>query len=169
MVRACAAASPGPWRLRIVGTGGDAALEATLRAAAGELDVELVAGIDWESEAAVAGEVAGFDAGLSPLRDFDGGSFKTVQYLAAGAIPIAEAGGEAEHHVRLAMGEDAAVVEPGDAEAIAVWLRRLADPALRDRLAQRARAGAAQHFSQVVIAAQIDGVLREALASAQPR
>jgi glycosyltransferase involved in cell wall biosynthesis len=164
LVRLVAAvAGDGRWTLRIVGTRGDAELEERLRSAAGKAPLELVAGIDWQDEGAVAREVGRFAVGLSPLRSAEGASFKTVQYLAAGAVPLVEAGGEGERHARLALGSDALVVPPGDTAAVAAALSPLEDERLRASLAERCRAAARRHYSREAVAERIDGLLRGAL------
>jgi glycosyltransferase involved in cell wall biosynthesis len=168
MVRGVGRAGP-PWRLRIVGTRGDRELEAELRAAAAELPIELVSALNWTDEDAVAREVASFAVGLSPFRDSTGASFKTVQYLAAGVVPIVESGGEAERHVRTALGTDAPVAPPGDFRAIASALVRIADDRLRRALAGRCRATARSRYAREVVAARVDDLLREALAAATGR
>lgn len=158
------AASGHPVSLRIVGTRGDSALHAALRQAAAECPVELVPGIRWEDEDTVAAEIARFDIGLAPFRDTEGGSFKTVQYIAANVVPIAEAGGEAERHLRRLIGGDALVVRPGRAEETAERLRLVADREERRRRAAAARAAAEPIYDVGRIAIRLDRVLRDLLA-----
>ena len=162
MVRSVARA-PGPWSLQVVGTKGNTALEQGLREAAPGKSLELVSEIAWEQEDLVAQTVAGFDIGLVPFRNAEGASFKTVQYLAAGAVPLVESGGEGERHVREALGLDAPVVHPGDTDAVAAALARLRDPRVRQELGARGRLAAFQSYSQARAAARIDAILREEL------
>jgi len=162
MARGVAGAGP-PWRLRIVGTLGDDLLEAALSEASRGIDLELVPSIEWESERAVAAEVARFTVGLAPFRDLYGTSFKTVQYLAAGVVPLVEAGGAAEAHARLALGDDAFVVEPGDTAGLAAALRTLDDDRLLSEHGRRARSAAEATYSHELVARQVDSALRRAL------
>jgi glycosyltransferase involved in cell wall biosynthesis len=162
MVSAIAAAG-GNWELKVVGTKGSAPLEQELRDAAGTMPLELIPAIDWEDETAIAAEVATFDVGLAPFRNREGASFKTVQYLAAGAIPLVEGGGEGEHHARAALGDEAPVVPQGSTSALSAALLRLADPLVRSRLSQLAQEQARQLFSRGAISEAIDRVLRRAI------
>jgi glycosyltransferase involved in cell wall biosynthesis len=166
MVAAAGSASD-RWRLRVVGTKGGDDLERRLREAAGSMPIELVSGIDWQNEAKIAREVARYDVGLAPFRDPAGASFKTVQYLAAGAVPLVEAGGEGEHHARAALGPQAVVVRPGSEPDIVAALSRLADPAVRSELSRIGREQAKRLYSREAIAATVDNALRRAL-GAQP-
>ena len=150
-------------QLRIVGTRGDPRLEAALRVASGSGQIELVSSVAWEDERAVADCVGAFDIGLAPFRNEAGGSFKTIQYLAAGAIPIVEVGGEAAHHARLALGEDALVVPPGDTEAMRAALERIATPRARMELGDRARELARPRYGRNAVAARLDRILRSML------
>jgi glycosyltransferase involved in cell wall biosynthesis len=159
---AAAARAPGRRLLRVIGTKGDAELERRLREAAAGASLELHSDIEWEDEDAVAREVAAFDVGLAPLRSAEGASFKTVQYLAAGVVPLVEAGGEAEHHARAALGDDAAVVAPDAPDAVAAQLARLDHDDLRAALGRRCRATARELFSREAAAERLDRVLRDA-------
>jgi glycosyltransferase involved in cell wall biosynthesis len=163
MIVGVASAANG-WTIRVVGTRGDEVLERRLRAAAGTSPLELIASIAWQDEHAIAAEVASFDVGLAPFRDAEGASFKTVQYLAAGVVPLAEAGGEAGRHAQAALGGDAAIVKPGVAEEVAAALARLADDSTRAALASRCRDAAARLYSHEAAARRVDRVLRAALA-----
>lgn len=158
-------AAPLPLRLRIVGTLGDARLERRLAGAAGPHPLELVPALDWQDERAVAREIGTFSVGLAPFRDTHGGSFKTVQYLAAGVVPIVESGGEAEHHALEALGADALVVEPGSAPQLRRALELLGDPDTRSRLAERCRR-AARAYDRGAVAALVDRELRRAVSQA---
>lgn len=160
---AAVAASGGRWALRIVGTKGADALERRLREAAGSTPLELVSAIDWESERAVARQVAEFDVGLAPLRDSKGASFKTIQYLAAGAVPLVEAGGEGEYHARAALGSGAVVVAVGMVAEVSAALARLAQPEERSRLSQLGRERARHLFSRESVSGSVDATLRRAL------
>src|SRR4051812_11998636 len=131
----------------------------------------MVGEIDWTDERVVAAEVGRFDVGLAPLRDPRGASLKSLQYLAAGVVPLVEAGGEAEHHVRDSLGEEAPIVSRGDREGVAAALKTLSDPALRRRLAERGRLAAERLYSRSVVADRLDSILRESLSggdSARP-
>lgn len=152
-----------PWRVRIVGTRGDARLESALRSAAAGRSIELVPHVDWEAESAVAQAVAAFDVGLAPLRTAEGASFKTVQYLAAGVVPIAEAGGEAERHVRLALGQSATIVSVEDPASVGSMLDRLADTGFRAACAERGREAARRHYDRESVADRLDYLLRQAI------
>jgi glycosyltransferase involved in cell wall biosynthesis len=163
LVGACASAPLPGRRLRVVGTKGDESLEAELRRAALDVPIELVAHIDWEDERAVARELAAFDVGLAPFRNREGASFKTVQYLAAGAVPVVEAGGEAEKLVRAALGEDCIVVRPGSDADVALALASLARPERRAELSRTARAAARRLFAIEKTASAVDAILTEAL------
>lgn len=156
MLRAITAAAPDA-RLHVVGTRGDSGLEARLRAAAPRLT--MTAGLAWEDEGAVAAALAGFDIGLAPFRDAEGGSYKTVQYMAAGVVPLVEDGGEGARHARAALGESAPVVAPGDVRAA---LDLLADPARRAALSEAGRA-AARAYDRRAVAARVSDLLRKAL------
>jgi glycosyltransferase involved in cell wall biosynthesis len=142
-------------------------LERELVAAAGPRPIELVRSVCWEDEAAVAAEVGRFAIGLAPFRNAEGASFKTIQYLAAGVVPIVEAGGEAEAHARAALGADAIVVPTGDTRAVSEALRRLDDTAVAQSLSRGAMEAARRLFSHKVAAARVDEVLRDALAAPQ--
>lgn len=153
--------------VRIVGTRGDQALSAALRAAAGPRELELVPTVRWEDEATVAREVARYDLGLVPFRDARGAAFKATQYLAAGVIPIVEAGGEAELNVRAALGSHAAIVAPGDAPSLAAALDRLREPPYRSRLRAACYESALRLFDRAVTAEHLSTVLRRAAAAAK--
>jgi glycosyltransferase involved in cell wall biosynthesis len=163
--RMIAAVSPAPdqWQLWVVGTKRDESLERALRRAAGDVPLTLVGEIEWQNEQRVAETVAQFEVGLAPFRSAEGASFKTAQYLAAGAVPLAEEGGEAEEQVRAALGHDAPVVPVGDHAAVQRMLEVLADPGFRARLATRGKAAAAKLYSREAVASLIDETFRRAL------
>lgn len=167
LVRMIAAAAPVAaahgWRLKVVGTVGDRALEADLRAAATGAEFEAVAGLDWRDEDLVARTVAGFDIGLAPARNPEGGAFKCAQYLAAGVVPVAEDGGEAARRVRLALGERAPLAEPGSPESLRAALESLVGPAGRASLAEAGMTHAAAELDRRRVAARLDDLLRETL------
>jgi hypothetical protein len=164
MVAAAARAAPGRWPIRVVGTRGDPTLERRLREAAGDVPLVLIANVDWEDEDAVARAVAGFDVGLAPFRSAEGGSFKTVQYLAAGVVPLVEAGGEGERHARAALGDDAFVVPAaGTGDGVAEAFARLARNEHRAELARRCKAAARGLYSREAAAERLDRVLRKAI------
>jgi hypothetical protein len=160
---AAVASSPGNWRLKVVGTKGLADLETMLRKAAGEIPLELVSSIDWENESVVAHTVSEFDIGLAPFRDREGTSFKTIQYLAAGTVPLVEAGGEAERHVRTALGANALVVPVDSQSAVSEALAQLADFGERSRLSRLCSVEARRLFSTQAAAAKVDSALRQVL------
>ena len=164
LVRMVAAAGPlvaaSGWRMRVVGTLADAALEAELRSAASGAEIETVPSIDWQDEDLVARMVAGFDIGLAPARNAEGGAFKCAQYLAAGVVPIAEDGGEAARRVRLALGDRAPVAEPASAESVRAALERLGDAAVRTRLSEAGMDHAAEALDRRRVADRLDGLLR---------
>jgi hypothetical protein len=164
MVAAAARAVPGRWPIRVVGTRGDPTLERRLREAARDVPLVLIADVDWDDEDAVAREVAGFDVGLAPFRSAEGGSFKTVQYLAAGVVPLVEAGGEGERHARAALGDDAFVVPAaGTGGGVAEAFARLARDEHRAKLAGRCKAAARGLYSREAAAERLDRVLRDAI------
>jgi glycosyltransferase involved in cell wall biosynthesis len=146
--------------VRIIGTRGDARLEAALKKAARRMRLELHAHVEWESEAAVAEEIARFSVGLVPFREALGASFKTIQYLAAGVPPVVESGGEGERHARAALGDDAPIVPAGDSCALASALERLRRGDHREALARRGQAYVRRQCSHDVLVEALDRVLR---------
>jgi len=127
-------------RLRVIGDGpGRTALEQRL-AGLGALDASDFSGAIRQEEVPTA--LAGLDVALAPypdLEDFYFSPLKLYEYMAAGCAVIASEIGQVreviEHEV------DGILVPPGDAEAIARWLARLAgSPSLRARLGSNARA-----------------------------
>ena len=170
LVRMIAAAAPVAeahgWRVKVVGTVGDRALEADLRAAAAGAELEAVAGLDWRDEDVVARAVAGFDIGLAPMRNPEGGAFKCAQYLAAGVVPVAEHGGEAARRLRLALGGRAPVAEPGSPDSLRAALEPLVDAAARASLAEVGIAHAEMELDRRRVAARLDGLLRATLGGA---
>lgn len=97
----------------------------------------------------VPSHLAALDVGVLPLPwtehfAYFASALKLFEYMAAGCTVIAsDLPGTAEV---VRDGESALLVPPGDAGALAGAIRRLhADPALRERLAGRARAAASQY------------------------
>ncbi|MEE2665966.1 MAG: glycosyltransferase family 4 protein [Myxococcota bacterium] len=127
-------------RLRVIGDGpGRAALEQRL-AGLDALDSSDFSGAIPQEEVPAA--LAGLDVALAPypeLDDFYFSPLKLYEYMAAGCAVVASEIGQVrdviDHEV------DGILVPPGDAEAIAHWLARLAGaPELRERLGANARA-----------------------------
>ena len=93
--------------------------------------------------------LAGLDAVVIAADDgraFHYSPLKLAEYLAAGLAVVAPDLGEPG--ARLRSGEDALLVPPGDADAIAAALRQLRDdPSLRERIGEQARAVARTEWS----------------------
>jgi glycosyltransferase involved in cell wall biosynthesis len=85
--------------------------------------------------------MAGWDAGIAPYAPIDGFWFsplKVLEYMAAGACPVASDLGDAAH--LLDHGRRGVLVRPGDAGALAQALAALArDRDRTRRLGERAR------------------------------
>jgi len=87
-------------KFRCVGTLGDSRIESFLNENYIGVRSELIRNINWKDEYTVVEELAKFDVGLSPWKGNKAGvAFKTIQYMALGIIPIAEAAGENIYHI----------------------------------------------------------------------
>lgn len=104
-----------------------------------DLAGRVIARLGWVPEAEAGVYFAAADVAVLPYRTATG-SAVAAQALAAGLPVVASAvGGLAE---TVAHGDNGLLVPPGDAPALATALARLAEPALRMRLAAGARAWA---------------------------
>ncbi|HMM49731.1 MAG TPA: glycosyltransferase [Miltoncostaeaceae bacterium] len=155
-----AARAPGVPPVRVVG---DGQLGGWL---AGELERDRPRGFSWERWVPyerLAGELAGADICLGVFGTSDKAARvvanKVWQAMAVGR-PIVTADTPGAREV-LRDGESALLVPPGDAPALAAALRRLAgDAALRERLADGARAEFVRRGLPAVVAQPLERALR---------
>ena len=113
------------------------------------LPAERVTRLGARPHAAVARAMAGWDVGLAPYAPLEGFWFsplKVLEYMAAGACPVASDLGEAAS--TLGNGERGVLVPAGDADALAAALAALAgDRAQARRLGGAARTWVRRHRS----------------------
>lgn len=115
----------------------------------------------------VAPFYAAFDAMILPSIN-EGTPVSAIEALAAGRPVVATRVGGVPDVVR--EGEDGFLVEPGDVDALAERLARLAaDPALRERLGAAGRARVIPRYSVERLVDDIDLLYRSLLASAGAR
>ena len=115
--------------------------------------------VPWAAETQAA-EIARFDVGVMPLPPSGHASgkcgYKALQYMSAGVPPVVSDVGVNREIVQ--DGVDGLVA--GSMEAFGPLLARLAaDPALRARLGQAARARVEQQFSTAVVAGRVAKLL----------
>ncbi|MGE5698790.1 MAG: glycosyltransferase family 4 protein [Deltaproteobacteria bacterium] len=105
----------------------------------------------------IPGLLASMDAAVAPYprrEDFYFSPLKVFEYMAAGLPVAASRIGQIERLIR--DGEDGILLPPGDSDALASALLRLArDPSLRARLGRAARERARKEFSWATVAERI--------------
>lgn len=85
---------------RCIGTKGNKEIESLFSEAQIGVQMEMVPEIEWSDERIVAMAISKFDVGLAPWRGYESGAtFKTIQYMAAGKIAVAESAGENTNYI----------------------------------------------------------------------
>jgi len=104
----------------------------------------------WVPHAEIPPLISAADVAVAPFltrkHDLCGSPMKLFEYMASGTAVIASAVGQVAEVLQ--DGTNGLLVQPGDAAALAVALKRLIDdPTLRSQLRQQAREDAVQHYS----------------------
>jgi len=148
-------------KFRCIRTLGDPRIIALFQEDRLGIQTELIENIDWKDESAIVAEIASFDIGLAPYRGDQGGvTFKTIQYMALGVVPVGEAAGENVYHIE--HGKTGFLVEVGDISGWAHWIEYLVmmPSEERERMGKAARESAYERFSLARQAIQVDKLLK---------
>lgn len=148
-------------KFRCIGTLGDPRISALFEQDHLDIQTELVENIDWKDERAIVAEIASFDIGLSPWRGDQGGvTFKTIQYMALGVVPIGEAAGENVYHIE--HGKTGFLVEVRDISGWTHWIEHLVmmPSEEREKIGKAAHESAHERFSLARQALQVDKLLK---------
>lgn len=146
-----------------VGTGGDSKIESLFAESQIGLKSHLIPHLNWANEQQIVTTLNQFDIGLSPwIGRPGGGSFKIVQYMAVGAVPVADDAGEAPYIIK--DGLTGYLVPPYDFERYKILLSRLVlDTSHRLRLSEAAVQDAWARYSLEIAVDKVISLMKSIL------